>query len=642
MPGDHRSGSLPQLSVISTDGEEHEVDDDEDQKYIGDNTSSIISPLTPKLTPTFRSQNLSPFWFSSASNTPELPQVTGSTSDSPAGGSAGSNQAAALSMLHAAAITGNTDGLERLASGNFCDIDLRDKFGRTPLMYAVLGNFPECVDILIKNDSDVSLTDSSGRTALHWAVHHGYGGCVKIILRCKVDWGVADQAGVTVLHLAMRHDKSVLQQLLKKFSISKEDINVVDVNKRSPLHWAGAHGNYDQAKIVSKLGADIGIIDVEGKTALHWAATSKSTEPQKLINLLVNMKTKGSSSVLCWQDYEGRQPIHLAVLANNDKMVSAMTNQSSCMINALDHRSRTGLHWAAVQGLKDIVYILLEAEAKSDLLDESGASSAHLAVQSGDTDTFKVFVDRKLVDNLDSQKRTPLMWAVALERIELIELFTEADLDALDKFGYSALHIGVSNNVSDPLKALLRLGADINLRNGEGETPLILACKLGHNDIVNILLEHEANIELTDDQGKSCVHVVSSTGHPALLQELIKLGANVNQQDILGRTPLMMACYGGHSNIVKELLEAGADLDHQDNDGMCSLHWAVKKGDIEIVKMLLGRLTYVNNVARMNDHELEDDRRTPLDTAIAMDNNDIIEMLIQHKVRLFISIFLLN
>ena len=60
MPGDHRSGSLPQLSVISTDGEEHEVDDDEDQKYIGDNTSSIISPLTPKLTPTFRSQNLSP------------------------------------------------------------------------------------------------------------------------------------------------------------------------------------------------------------------------------------------------------------------------------------------------------------------------------------------------------------------------------------------------------------------------------------------------------------------------------------------------------------------------------------------------------------------------------------------------------
>ena len=39
-----------------------------------------------------------------------------------------------MSMLHAAAITGDVEGLDKLASGNFCDIDLRDKFGRTPLM----------------------------------------------------------------------------------------------------------------------------------------------------------------------------------------------------------------------------------------------------------------------------------------------------------------------------------------------------------------------------------------------------------------------------------------------------------------------------------------------------------------------------
>ena len=152
-----RSASLPHLAVITAEGEEQEL---------GDQEQPVISPLTPKLTPTFRAQtHLSPFWFSTASNTPELAQVTGSTSASPAPGPSSPSQAAPLSMLHAAAITGNTEALEKLASGNFCDIDLRDKFGRTPLMYAVLGNYPECVEILVR---DARLIYGLG---LHYLLH---------------------------------------------------------------------------------------------------------------------------------------------------------------------------------------------------------------------------------------------------------------------------------------------------------------------------------------------------------------------------------------------------------------------------------------------------------------------------------------
>ena len=68
-----RSTSLPQLADITAEGEEQALGEQE----------PIISPLTPKLTsthPTFRAQShLSPFWFSTASNIPELAQVTGST-----------------------------------------------------------------------------------------------------------------------------------------------------------------------------------------------------------------------------------------------------------------------------------------------------------------------------------------------------------------------------------------------------------------------------------------------------------------------------------------------------------------------------------------------------------------------------------
>ena len=86
-------------------------------------------------------------------------------------------------------------GLAKLTSVDFCNIDLRDRFGRTPLMYAVLGNYPACVEVdgkanasiifvekvLLKTSSNASLVDSSRRTALHWAVHHGHIGCVKYV-----------------------------------------------------------------------------------------------------------------------------------------------------------------------------------------------------------------------------------------------------------------------------------------------------------------------------------------------------------------------------------------------------------------------------------------------------------------------------
>ena len=39
-------------------------------------------------------------------------------------------------------------GLAKLTSVDFCNIDLRDRFGRTPLMYAVLGNYPACVEVM--------------------------------------------------------------------------------------------------------------------------------------------------------------------------------------------------------------------------------------------------------------------------------------------------------------------------------------------------------------------------------------------------------------------------------------------------------------------------------------------------------------
>ena len=105
-------------------------------------------PLSPKLSPTFKGHRLSPFWFTSNNISTTTKSGDGGGSDPNSASvmklsattaatfqqrvtaslSAGpATKAPQFSMLHAAAITGDKVGLQKLASGNFCDIDLKDK-----------------------------------------------------------------------------------------------------------------------------------------------------------------------------------------------------------------------------------------------------------------------------------------------------------------------------------------------------------------------------------------------------------------------------------------------------------------------------------------------------------------------------------
>ena len=75
-------------------------------------------------------------------------------------------------------------------------------------MYAVLGNYPECVSILLDNGAQLGLTDTSGRGALHWAAHHGRGACAKLLVRAGAE---VDGA---LLGLALARGNTAMASLL--------------------------------------------------------------------------------------------------------------------------------------------------------------------------------------------------------------------------------------------------------------------------------------------------------------------------------------------------------------------------------------------------------------------------------------------
>ena len=62
-------------------------------------------------------------------------------------------------------------------------VDYRDSGGRTPLMYAVLGNQPKMCEVLVKLKADLNARDMAGLTPLLWATYQAKAAIIRVLLK---------------------------------------------------------------------------------------------------------------------------------------------------------------------------------------------------------------------------------------------------------------------------------------------------------------------------------------------------------------------------------------------------------------------------------------------------------------------------
>jgi ankyrin repeat protein len=91
-------------------------------------------------------------------------------------------------------------------------------------------------------------------------------------------------------------------------------------------------------------------------------------------------------------------------------------------------------------------------------------------------------------------------------------------------------------------------------------TALHQCVRLSNTEMMKILLDRGANVEIKDADGETPVFVASSSRDPELVRLLLQAGANPNVKAKDGWSALMMASRDGHHQVVKDLLEAGADV----------------------------------------------------------------------------------
>jgi len=352
-----------------------------------------------------------------------------------------------------------------------------------------------------------------------------------------------------------------------------------------------------------------------------------------------------------------------AVKSGNPETVAALLKQK-VDVNAAEADGTTALHWAAHGDNLPVMRLLLRAGANVNAVNRYGVSPLRLAVESGDVALAEVLVKAGANPNAAipagesilmmaaragdpatlklllsagakvnaaeaTQGQTALMYAARENHAVAVKVLVEggADLNARSrplewpefKFntggmiytvqpvgGWSATMFAAREGAIEAVRALADAGADLNLADPDGTTPLILAVVNARFDTAVALLEKGANPNVADAMGMTPLyaavdmHTLSPLmGRPApalrdsidavgMARALLRKGANPNAQlkrPIIGRhtanvgdgslgegsTALMRAAKSGDAAMIKVLLEGGADARLTQKDGTTAL-----------------------------------------------------------------------
>jgi ankyrin repeat protein len=127
------------------------------------------------------------------------------------------------------------------------------------------------------------------------------------------------------------------------------------------------------------------------------------------------------------------------------------------------------------------------------------------------------------------------------------------------------------------VKAKLRVQpALLNIRDGDGRTPLHRAAESGNMELLEMLVEMGAIVNAENEQGHIPLHFGAFAGHVDSLSMLLDKGAWIDHIGKDGCVPLHFACGQGKLEAIEYLVERGANLKISNNKGEFPLHWALR------------------------------------------------------------------
>lgn len=132
------------------------------------------------------------------------------------------------------------------------------------------------------------------------------------------------------------------------------------------------------------------------------------------------------------------------------------------------------------------------------------------------------------------------------------------------------------------VQKLIESGINLNQEDYDYETPLSLAIKLSHLEIIKTLVKYGAKPDISSLE----IFINEDFCKPEILEILIKAGLDINAKLEEGMTAIMFASQFGNLDIAKKLVEGGTDVNAISHKSSFALLYAADNGDQEMFDFL--------------------------------------------------------
>ncbi|XP_066877641.1 rabankyrin-5 isoform X5 [Kogia breviceps] len=378
--------------------------------------------------------------------------------------------------------------------------------------------------------------------------------------------------------------------------------------------------------------------------ASHWDDLRKedfSSMSAQLLYKMIKSKTE--------------YPLHKAIKVEREDVVFLylieMDSQLPGKLNELDHNGDLALDLALSRRLESIATTLVSHKADVDMVDKNGWSLLHKGIQRGDLFAATFLIKNGALVNAATlgAQETPLHLVasygskkhsadVMSEMAQIAEALLQAGANPnmQDSKGRSPLHLSIMARNEYVFNQLLQCKQlDLELKDHEGSTALWLAVQyitvssdqsvnpfedlpvvngtsFDENSFAARLIQRGSNTNAPDTITGNCLlQQAAEAGNEAAALFLATNGAHVNHRNKWGETPLHTACRHGLANLTAELLQQGANPNLQTEEALPS-----PKEPASLPSSAGGSSVYL---------------QTPLHMAIAYNHPDVVSVILEQK-----------